>query len=63
MTSWSSAKVTVVYRVPAEATPDLRYFAAPVAPGSPAAAAFIAFLKGAKAREIFTRYGFTPLGG
>jgi molybdate transport system substrate-binding protein len=59
----SSAKVTVVYRVPAEATPDLRYFAAPVAPGSPAAAAFIAFLKGAKAREIFTRYGFTPLGG
>jgi molybdate transport system substrate-binding protein len=57
----SSDRVKVVYQVPAEATPDLRYFAAPVAPGSPAATAFVAFLKGSKARAIFARYGFTPL--
>jgi ABC-type molybdate transport system substrate-binding protein len=53
--------VRVVYRVPAGATPGLRYFAAPVAPRSPAAAAFAAFLMGPKARAIFARYGFTPL--
>ncbi|HEY3567205.1 MAG TPA: molybdate ABC transporter substrate-binding protein [Thermoanaerobaculia bacterium] len=58
----SSDKVKVVYRVPAAATPDLRYFAAPVAPASPAASAFVAFLKGPKARAIFARYGFTPGG-
>jgi molybdate transport system substrate-binding protein len=57
----SSNKVRVVYRVPAPATPGLRYFAAPVAPVAPAAMAFVAFLKGPKAREIFARYGFTPL--
>lgn len=57
----SSDKVQVIYRVPAEATPDLRYFAAPVAPGSPASSSFVAFLKGPKARAIFARYGFTPL--
>jgi molybdate transport system substrate-binding protein len=57
----SSDKVRVVYRVPAEATPGLRYFTAPVAPGSPAVAAFMAFLKGPKARAIFARHGFTPL--
>jgi molybdate transport system substrate-binding protein len=57
----SSDKVKVIYRVPAEATPDLRYYAAPVAPGSPAAAAFLAFLKGPRAREIFVRAGFTPI--
>jgi molybdate transport system substrate-binding protein len=57
----SSDKVKVIYRVPAEATPDLRYYAAPVAPGSPAAAAFLAFLKGPRAREIFSRAGFTPI--
>jgi molybdate transport system substrate-binding protein len=55
----SSDKVKVVFRVPAEATPDLRYYAAPVAPGSPAAAAFLAFLKGPKARAVFARYGFS----
>ncbi|MFL6237407.1 MAG: substrate-binding domain-containing protein, partial [Thermoanaerobaculia bacterium] len=54
-------KVRVVYRVPAESAPDLRYFAAPVAPGSSAASAFVAFLKGPKARAIFARHGFTPL--
>ncbi|MDP9122136.1 MAG: molybdate ABC transporter substrate-binding protein [Acidobacteriota bacterium] len=53
--------VKVVFRVPAEATPDLRYYAAPIAPGSPAAASFVAFLKGAKAREIFSRAGFIPM--
>ncbi len=57
----SSNKVKVVYRVPAAATPDLRYFAAPVAPASPSATAFVAFLKGPKAHAIFTRYGFTVL--
>jgi molybdate transport system substrate-binding protein len=57
----STDKVKVVYRVPAAATPDLRYFAAPVAPGSPAAASFAAFLKGPKARAIFVHYGFTVL--
>ncbi|MFL6259180.1 MAG: molybdate ABC transporter substrate-binding protein [Thermoanaerobaculia bacterium] len=57
----SSNKVKVVYRVPAESAPDLRYFAAPVAPGSPAAAAFVAFLRGPKARAVFARHGFTPL--
>src|SRR3954471_20562579 len=58
----STDKVKVVYRIPAEATPDLRYFAAPVAPGSPAAASFVVFLKGPKARAIFARYGFMPGG-
>ena len=58
----SSDKVKVVYRVPAAATPDLRYFAAPVAPASPPAAAFVTFLKGPKARAIFARYGFMPGG-
>jgi molybdate transport system substrate-binding protein len=57
----SSDKVKVVYRVPAEATPDLRYFAAPVAPGSPAASAFVTFLKGPRARAVFARYGFISL--
>jgi molybdate transport system substrate-binding protein len=57
----SSEKVKVVYKVPAEATPDLRYFAAPVAPGSPAASAFVTFLKGPRARAVFARYGFIPL--
>jgi molybdate transport system substrate-binding protein len=57
----SSDKVRVVYRVPASATPDLRYLAAPVAPRSPAGLAFVAFLKGPKARAIFARYGFTLL--
>jgi molybdate transport system substrate-binding protein len=57
----SSDKVRVVYRVPAESAPDLRYFAAPVAPGSPGVASFVAFLKGPKARAILARYGFTPL--
>jgi len=56
-----SPKVKVIYRVPADVTPDLRYYAAPVAPGSPAAAAFLAFLKGPRAREIFLRAGFTPI--
>jgi len=55
----TSDRVKVVYRVPAAATPDLRYFAAPVAPGSPAASGFLAFLKGPKAREVFAKYGFT----
>ena len=55
----TSDRVKVVYRVPADATPDLRYYTAPVAPGSPAAAAFLAFLKGPKAREVFAKYGFT----
>src|SRR5882724_7514632 len=55
----SSDKVKVVLRVPAEATPDLRYYVAPIAPGSPAAAAFLAFLKGPKARAVFSRLGFT----
>jgi molybdate transport system substrate-binding protein len=55
----TSGKVKVVYQVPTDATPDLRYYAAPVAPGSPAAAAFLAFLKGPKAREVFVRYGFS----
>src|SRR5436305_6216340 len=41
----SSPRVKVVYRVPAEETPDLRYFAAPVAPATPEATAFLAFLK------------------
>jgi molybdate transport system substrate-binding protein len=57
----SSDKVKVIYRVPAEATPDLRYYAAPVSPGSPAATAFLAFLKGPKARAAFAKAGFTPL--
>src|SRR3954470_17417961 len=57
----SSDKGRVVYRVPAEATPDLRYFAAPVAPASPASSSFVAFLKGPKARAVFARFGFTPL--
>ena len=49
----------MVLRVPAEATPDLRYYAAPIAPGSPAAAAFLTFLKSPRAREVFSRYGFS----
>jgi molybdate transport system substrate-binding protein len=61
----SSDRVRVVYQVPADATPDLRYWAAPVATktGGRAAAGFLVFLRGRKAREIFTRHGFTALDG
>ncbi len=61
----SSDKVRVVYRVPADAAPDVRYWVAPVAggPKAPAVADFLAFLRGPKAREIFTHHGFTALSG
>jgi molybdate transport system substrate-binding protein len=52
-------RVKVLYRVPLEAPPDLRYYAAPVAPASPAAKAFLQFLKGPKARQAFVKAGFT----
>jgi molybdate transport system substrate-binding protein len=54
----SSDKVKVIYRVPAQATPDLRYYAAPLAPASPAATAFLSFLKSPKARATFAKAGF-----
>ena len=59
----SSPNVRIAYRVSAEAAPEVRYFAAPVAQkkGSLAAARFLAFLRGPKARPIFVRYGFTPV--
>jgi molybdate transport system substrate-binding protein len=59
----SSSQVRIAWRVPSEAAPEVRYFAAPVAQkeANPAAARFLAFLRGAKARAIFVRYGFTPV--
>ncbi|HKH49380.1 MAG TPA: molybdate ABC transporter substrate-binding protein [Thermoanaerobaculia bacterium] len=59
----SSSKVRTVYRVPPEAAPEVRYFAAPVVQKdtNPGAARFLAFLRGPKARAIFVRYGFTPI--
>lgn len=61
----TSPKVRVVYRVPPEAAPEVRYFAAPVVErgrgADPAAARFLAFLRGAEARAIFVRFGFTPV--
>jgi molybdate transport system substrate-binding protein len=59
----TSSKVRIVYRVPPEAAPEVRYFAAPVAQKEemPAAARFLAFLRGPRAREILVRYGFTPV--
>jgi molybdate transport system substrate-binding protein len=59
----SSSNVRIAYRVPPEAAPEVRYFAAPVAQkkGNPAAARFLTFLKGPKARAIFVRSGFTPV--
>jgi molybdate transport system substrate-binding protein len=61
----TSSKVRIAYRVPPEAAPEVRYFAAPVtqkggAP-EPAAARFLGFLRGPEARAIFVRYGFTPV--
>lgn len=59
----SSPRVRVVYRVPPASAPEVRYFAAPVSQkdANPAAARFLAFLRGAEARAIFVRYGFTPV--
>jgi molybdate transport system substrate-binding protein len=59
----SSSKVRIAWRVPSEAAPEVRYFAAPVAQkkANPAAARFLAFLRGAEARAVFVRYGFTPV--
>jgi molybdate transport system substrate-binding protein len=60
-----SNRVKVVYRVPADAAPEVRYFAAPVVSPAPengrAAAGFLAWLRGSKAREVFVRHGFVPL--
>jgi molybdate transport system substrate-binding protein len=55
----TSDRVKVIYRVPLDATPDLRYYATPVAPASPAAAVFLKFLKGPQARQAFAKAGFT----
>ncbi len=56
-----SPAVRIIYRIPAAATADLRYWLAPL-PQQPksgnGAAAFSAFLRGAKARAIFLRHGF-----
>lgn len=57
----SSDRVRVVLRVAPEATPDLRYFAAPLTSSGAPAAEFLAFLRGPAARQIFARYGFLPL--
>jgi molybdate transport system substrate-binding protein len=58
----SSDRVRVVYRVPAADAPEVRYIAAPVAGAPKAAAGFLAFLRGPRARQIFLRHGFAPLG-
>lgn len=60
----TSSKVRVVYRVPAEAAPEVRYFAAPVVhdgSSGTAAARFLGFLRGPEARAVFVRYGFAPV--
>jgi molybdate transport system substrate-binding protein len=72
----STDRVRVIYRVSADAAPEIRYYVAPLArpsaPSSPSAAAsaqaaavadFQAFLRGPVAREIFVRHGFIPLAG
>lgn len=59
----SSQRVRVVYRVPAERAPAVRYYAAPVAQeaAKPAVSGFLTFLHGPAAREIFVRHGFAVL--
>lgn len=53
-------RVRVAYRVPPGEAPRIAYFAAPVAGrGSPAVAAFLTYLRGPAAGEVFRRFGFT----
>lgn len=61
---------TVVYRVPAERTPPIRYLLGTVAGAMgdgagahPAVPAFRAFLTGAEGRAVFERHGFWPPPG
>lgn len=59
-----SKKVRVLYEVPAELSPEIRYAGAAVA-GSPSPAAagqFLDFLAGPEATAIFERHGFLLLG-
>jgi molybdate transport system substrate-binding protein len=59
-------RVTVVYRVPPERGPAVRYWAAPIADGpAPVAArdAFFTFLRSPAAGELFRRHGFQFLPG
>ncbi|MDX1503949.1 MAG: molybdate ABC transporter substrate-binding protein [Thermoanaerobaculia bacterium] len=54
----ASARVRVLASVPEPPAPQIRYSVAVVRPGSPAAAAYLDFLLGPEAGEIFERHGF-----
>lgn len=59
----SDPQVVVVYRVPADQAPPVRYPAAVVRGGREReAAAFVSFLSGSRARTIFEAAGFVTLG-
>lgn len=57
-----AAGVAVVAELPPGGHAPIRYLAAPIVPAENAAAtdAFLAFLKGPEASEIFAAHGFTP---
>jgi molybdate transport system substrate-binding protein len=54
----TSKKVRVIYEVPAADAPEIVYVAAPVEPVSPAARAFLVWLRSKAAQEAFRRHGF-----
>jgi len=56
----ASQRVRVLFEVPTETVPPIRYFAARVKPSQPSssAASFFDFLFSGTAREIFLRHGF-----
>ncbi len=59
-----SKRVRVVLEVPRQEGPPIVYPVAPLATsGKPAAVAFVAYLRSAAARAVFTRHGFLVLGG
>lgn len=54
-----AARVTVIFRVPEDEAPPIRYWAAPVDGGCAGAGAFLQFLEGPEAAAIFRRHGFS----
>jgi molybdate transport system substrate-binding protein len=54
-------RVGIVDTFPADTHPRITYPAVVTAGARPQAPQFVEFLAGAEARQIFTRYGFTPL--
>lgn len=56
-----ASRVEVLFRVPADEAPPVRYWAAPVRDGRAEGARFLTFLEGPRAAETFERYGFRHL--